>query len=1318
MLEICDQMEHSMDPYEQQLLSVFNSYDVLHRGSLDREGLVQLCNSLQLEEQGVELIKCLLSDSKLLVTFNEFKEGLLTLLGNVQNSRQKLDYDASSASESESPDREISPKFVYGSKKYGRRSRPESTEQIELFEEDCEKMPEVFMEKYENKSLKNVNKVQRSNSQTDVTHSRKRKTNGKLKRCTSFPGNHEMEKQFKNWSRESPQKESKVQSPSSEYNSNMLRSALEQLGIGTDGTLSHLELVRVCEFIGMHKLAKIMLQQIASKQESDLNRRISIEEFLEVMQKDEYLFEALSPTHTMNTTLSGTLNSTMNNSCMTEDSVLFPNSKSLQYITLGPNGSGVISSQAIIELWENAGITSGANLLQELGFTDTTIGIVDLATILEDELRSLNDSRGNDISFPNIHPHIVLLQASIALYQSEVKYLKSLLEQVSAERDKLRTDIADANHRASLLAQEVDDNHAKMEKSTQNQVRLLEQRHSDMLKELTTQFVGEKEQMTLLNTQMEQKILTLETEEAKFRSDLCSLQQYSTSLEKENHSLTSQLTELEHVRTSLAEKVNLLENECQKISDMERERDQLAPLLEKLSILQVENAELRDKNDELCTEVETLNSQVAAMRVKMSSTPTLNVSNQSGYAEENVSSICEGVVGLGAIKRRVDSPSKDNECSMETESPRLGKVRRCYQQQQQKNQPTGEVLLEALGAQMPLNSSESGFEAELDCLDSSLSFTGSEGCTNEEVNNLQSRIAYLEQLLLQHSIKLPGTYTTTASVTNIASTGVKHVGDHKNEQHTKAQLVKRCKELESVLEEVQLSFNRIISEKSATCKEKCDLINPITQLSDKLRGIVLDKDTEMSASESISTAAASFLSDAALLKVDSTTETDHRYIEVQLSLEEKLKVNQQLTERCDDLEQALELLRNEFENCENYWSNKLDEERQMFEQEQKQSSDKLTELLVKMSEYEEQFAAQDNNAAGRLSPIDEKGCLEQQFTELEEEYAEFKTKMEAHVEMKDKEIATLQKKVSALQSQTQPCDASVQVSITEEVKLNQQGEQKTTNLSNVIVSTNIFSSETLPSAWQYSSKSNSIDSIVHNPNIPERDYVNPTAVWIKQESEPTVESGTSSMTDTSVINTKCDNQTCSLPPNLSWHSPATVPPPQPHSLNYIPEQQGNNNCCRPKRSRKHDRSIFTSQLRQQKKEQDILNKHGENDNHLNGQHRWNSINGEQTCVVPLNSIHHLHGRLRELDQHCRHLQFILKQQQRHSESVMHHCWQQHREEANEMQLQIKALQDKLGRSDMLIKDLYVENTYLMANNQRLEHRCHMLVQCSSESTSV
>lgn len=53
-----------------------------------------------------------------------------------------------------------------------------------------------------------------------------------------------------------------------------------------------------------------------------------------------------------------------------------------------------------------------------------------------------------------------------------------------------------------------------------------------------------------------------------------------------------------------------------------------------------------------------------------------------------------------------------------------------------------------------------------------------------------------------------------------------------------------------------------------------------------------------------------------------------------------------------------------------------------------------------------------------------------------------------------------------------------------------------------------------------------------------------------------------------------------------------------------------------------------------------------------------------------------------------------------------------------MQLHLKTLQEKLSRSDILIKELYVENTHLIANNQRLEHRCHMLIQCSNESTSV
>lgn len=49
--------------------------------------------------------------------------------------------------------------------------------------------------------------------------------------------------------------------------------------------------------------------------------------------------------------------------------------------------------------------------------------------------------------------------------------IRSSLEQMIGERDKLRNDLAESNERASLLAQEVDDRHARMEKASQMQIK-------------------------------------------------------------------------------------------------------------------------------------------------------------------------------------------------------------------------------------------------------------------------------------------------------------------------------------------------------------------------------------------------------------------------------------------------------------------------------------------------------------------------------------------------------------------------------------------------------------------------------------------------------------------------------------------------------------------------------------------------------------------------------------------------------------------------------------------------------------------------------
>jgi hypothetical protein len=88
-----------------------------------------------------------------------------------------------------------------------------------------------------------------------------------------------------------------------------------------------------------------------------------------------------------------------------------------------------VNAELIIEMWEAAGIPGPSRLLQDLGFNDSQrLNIAELAAILEEELHSLAEERRNsDTAGASIHscsPHETLLQATLALYQREVRCLK------------------------------------------------------------------------------------------------------------------------------------------------------------------------------------------------------------------------------------------------------------------------------------------------------------------------------------------------------------------------------------------------------------------------------------------------------------------------------------------------------------------------------------------------------------------------------------------------------------------------------------------------------------------------------------------------------------------------------------------------------------------------------------------------------------------------------------------------------------------------------------------------------------------------------
>lgn len=70
------------DPYEQKLYNMFKSFDNESKDSLDKESLMNLCITLELKDRGAKLVANLIDDKvNNRVTFREFKEGLLNLLG-------------------------------------------------------------------------------------------------------------------------------------------------------------------------------------------------------------------------------------------------------------------------------------------------------------------------------------------------------------------------------------------------------------------------------------------------------------------------------------------------------------------------------------------------------------------------------------------------------------------------------------------------------------------------------------------------------------------------------------------------------------------------------------------------------------------------------------------------------------------------------------------------------------------------------------------------------------------------------------------------------------------------------------------------------------------------------------------------------------------------------------------------------------------------------------------------------------------------------------------------------------------------------------
>lgn len=119
-------------------------------------------------------------------------------------------------------------------------------------------------------------------------------------------------------------------------------------------------------------------------------------------------------------------------------------------------------------MWEAAGIPNASQLLKyDLGFETDQINIHQLSTAIDEELNGLRNDCPQDEQISKR-----LLRAALALNKAELNGLQVALKHLGEENQKLHTSNRDANDRVAMMAQEVDERHATIEKSTQLEVSL------------------------------------------------------------------------------------------------------------------------------------------------------------------------------------------------------------------------------------------------------------------------------------------------------------------------------------------------------------------------------------------------------------------------------------------------------------------------------------------------------------------------------------------------------------------------------------------------------------------------------------------------------------------------------------------------------------------------------------------------------------------------------------------------------------------------------------------------------------------------------
>lgn len=790
-----------MNRYEKQLYTVFKTFDVDNEEALDRSAVHELCDALQLEDRGAALVNTLFERRTDRVTFAQFRNGLLAVLGGTGSDSAP----ASTAppvkssqpdpppqhSDDDSSGREVAPKFVFGSKKYGRRSRP----------------PRAFPASDEQFSPRSS-----SASRLD-TDDKRAKQRMRYRRSASA-----MESRNDNDVIDASD-DADAHSETFEHNRRIDRD----------------EALALCRGLNMDGIDRRLVERI----------------FEDTGAVDTTVGEFFDR---LNSSLTTTMEET---SRATRDTLVGGD---------GTHEAGDVESTAgvpselVLEAWERAGVQQPRRLLVELGFGAPALRPPELERALDDELRALPDAPPEQRE-----PRALLLGAALALSRLRHDLARRRADLAAAERDKLRGDVTEANKRASLLAQEVDESHARIESELKANVRRAELRQAETARQAAAECVAERERAAAVRIKLEAELARRADAEVRLRGEADTLRERAEELEVRACSAEERATEREREIARLATELHAALERVEAATAHGGDSGELALRLRELLD---ENKALRDRIDELCAALE-------------------------------------------AAERR--------------SAPRLCDATR--------------------GGDL---------SAELNSL-----------LTQDRSEEYYSSPASIDQRMLVNDgvvLRLREIFESVSTLPTIEDNSCPSCGPIGD---SLLRIRERVRELSDTL---------IVSEP------------PLTHTA-----------IQTEPGEDVETLRRDLL--------DQARKHD----------DEKRK----LTCLAKDLEASLEQMKAEYETCEEYWSGKLQDERDAYNEEQRIGDERLTELVAKIGEYERQFT----HTPGVLPTIDERHSLEAQFTDLEEEFASYRSSKDAELQASLAESARLAERVEGLERRLAAAEA-------------------------------------------------------------------------------------------------------------------------------------------------------------------------------------------------------------------------------------------------------------------------------------------------------